>query len=294
MNPRLTGILMVGALSLLGLANSLFTVDQYERALVLRFGKVLRDGDAARLYQPGLHWKAPFADRVLTLDARIQTMDRDQERVLTAEKKFMMVDAYVKWRIKDFEQFYLRTNGDYRRGEDLLERMANTGLRSEFGKRTNKQLISDARSTMMEQLKAYANNSADDLGMEVVDVRVKTINYPEDVSENVYQRMRAERQRVATEHRSKGEKEANIIRAKTDATVRVLLADAERDAASLRGEGDAAAAKLYAVAFEKNPEFYAFVKSLDAYRTSFKDKQDVLVMKPDSEFFRYMKNSGGK
>ncbi|MBI2379715.1 MAG: protease modulator HflC [Gammaproteobacteria bacterium] len=294
MSPRLTGFLLVLALAALGLANCLFTVAQYERAMVLRFGKVQRDGELARIYEPGIHFKWPMAEKVMTLDARIQTMDRDQERVLTAEKKFMMVDAYVKWRIKDFEQFYKSTQGDHRRGEDLLERMVNTGLRSEFGKRTNKQLISDARSTMMDTLKAYANKSAANLGMEVVDVRVKTINYPEEVSGNVYDRMRAERQRVATEHRSKGEKEANIIKAKTDATVRVLIADAERQAATLRGTGDAEATALYAQAFQKNPEFYAFVKSLDAYKVSFKDKTDVLVLKPDSEFFRYMKSSGGK
>lgn len=294
MSSRTTGILLVLALVLLGLANSLFIVDQYERGLVLRFGKVQRDGDVAHIYGPGLHFKLPFADSVKRLDARIQTMDREQERVLTAEKKFMLVDAYVKWQIKDFEKFYLSTQGDFRRAEDLLERMANTGLRSEFGKRTNKQLISEARSNMMDQLKASANKGAEGLGMVVVDIRVKTINYPEEVSGNVYDRMRAERQRVATEHRSKGEKEANIIRAKTDATVRILLADAERDANRLRGDGDAEAAKIYAQAYQKNPEFYAFVRSLDAYRASFKDKQDILVVKPDSEFFKYMKSSGGK
>lgn len=291
---RLPVILTVVALLLLGLTTSLFTVDEYERGLVLRFGKVLREGDGARIYGPGIHFKMPFADRVTRLDARLQTMDRDQERVLTAEKKFMMADAYVKWRIKDFEQFYLRTKGDYKQAEDLMERMVNTGLRSEFGKRTNKQLITDARSTMTDQLKKYANDGAVDLGMEVVDVRIKTINYPEEVSGNVYDRMRAERQRVATEHRSKGEKEANIIRAKTDASVRVLTADAERDANLLRGEGDALAAKIYADAYKQNAEFYSFFRSLEAYRASFKGQQDVMVLKPDSEFFKYMKHADGK
>lgn len=294
MSSRLTGFLLVVALVVLALANSLFTVDQTQRALVLRFGKVLRDGETPRIYEPGLHLKMPIADKVLPLDARLQTMERDQERVLTAEKKFMLVDAYVKWRIQDFEQFYLRTNGDFRTAEDLMERMVNTGLRSEFGKRSNKELISDARSSMVDTLKAYANTGAHDLGMDVVDVRVKTINYPEEVSGNVYNRMRAERQRVATEHRSKGEKEANIIKAKTDAMVRVLMADAERDANRLRGEGDAEAAKIYADAYQKNPEFYAFLRSLDAYRASFDGRNDVLVLKPDSEFFKYMKSAGGK
>lgn len=294
MSSRLTGILLVLALIVLALANSLFTVDQYERALVLRFGKVQREGDIARIYGPGLHFKIPFADHVLRLDARIQTMDRDEERVLTAEKKFMLVDAYVKWKVKDFERFYLRTEGNFRQAEDLMERIANTGLRSEFGKRTNKELISEARSTLTDQLKATANRGAEDLGMEVVDVRIKTINYPEEVSGNVYDRMRAERQRVATEHRSKGEKEANIIKARTDAMVRVLTADAERDASLLRGEGDALAAKIYADAYQKNAEFYTFMRSLEAYRESFKDKRDVLVLKPDSDFFKYMKNPNGK
>ena len=277
-------------------SGSLFVVREGERAIVIQFGKVQRDdqtGDT-RVFDPGLHFKLPFIDSVKHLDARIQTLDDTPDRFVTSEKKDLIVDSYVKWRIDDFARYYLSTGGNKLQAEALLKQKVNNGLRSEFGTRTIGQIVSGERSALMSQAMQQASTSSDELGIEIVDVRVKQINLPTEVSNSIFQRMRAERAAVAREHRSEGQEQAEVIRADIDAKVTVMLADAERNARQLRGEGDALAAQIYADSYSQNPEFYSFLRSMDAYRSSFDNKQDVMVLKPDSEFFRYMNASEGK
>lgn len=276
---------------------SLFVVKEGSKAIVIQFGKVQRDAatDQTVVFSPGLHFKLPFIDQVKVLDARIQTLDDAPDRFVTSEKKDLIVDSYVKWKINDFARYYLSTGGGNKlQAEALLKQKVNNGLRSEFGARTISQIVSGERSELMDSALAQASQSSDELGIEIVDVRVKQINLPTEVSNSIFQRMRAERAAVAREHRSQGKEQADVIRAEVDARVTVMLADAERNARRLRGEGDADAARIYADTYSKNPEFYGFLRSMDAYKNSFNSKQDVLVVEPDSDFFRYMKSTTGK
>lgn len=276
---------------------SLFVVSEGQRAIVIQFGKVQRDSATGetRVFEPGLHFKLPFIDSVRQLDARIQTLDDSPDRFVTSEKKDLIVDSYVKWRIKDFARYYLSTNGGNKlQAEALLKQKVNNGLRTEFGSRTIAQIVSGERTELMEQAMNMASSSSDELGIEIVDVRVKQINLPTEVSNSIFQRMRAERAGVAREHRSQGQEQAEVIKANIEAKVTVMLADAERNARQLRGEGDATAAQIYAETYSKNPEFYGFLRSMDAYRASFNSKQDILVVEPDSDFFRYMNSRSGK
>lgn len=276
---------------------SLFVVSEGQRAIVIQFGKVQRDTATGetRVFEPGLHFKLPFIDSVRQLDARIQTLDDSPDRFVTSEKKDLIVDSYVKWRIKDFARYYLSTNGGNKlQAEALLKQKVNNGLRTEFGSRTIAQIVSGERTELMEQAMKMAASSSDELGIEIVDVRVKQINLPTEVSNSIFQRMRAERAAVAREHRSQGQEQAEVIKANIEAKVTVMLADAERNARQLRGEGDATAAQIYAEAYSKNAEFYGFLRSMDAYRASFNSKQDILVVEPDSDFFRYMNTRSGK
>lgn len=274
--------------------SSVFKVDEGERAIVSRFGDVLSsdvDGKkVTKLFTPGLHFKMPVIDKVRWLDARIQTLDSDADRFVTSEKKDLMVDSYVKWRVNDFETFYLKTEDDGV-GEIIsrLQDKVNNDLRTEFGRRTIKDIVSGSRDELQRDALKNAIESARDLGIEVVDVRVKQINLPSNVSSSIYKRMRAERQAVAKEHRAQGKEQSEIIRATIDASVSIKIADAERKAAITRGEGEATAAKIYADAYKKDPEFYSFLRSLEAYRASFAKNSDVMVLSPDSEFFKYMK-----
>ncbi|WP_221075925.1 protease modulator HflC [Agarivorans aestuarii] len=269
--------------------SSVFVVNEGERGIVIQFGKVKRTADGAtKVYPPGLQFKVPFIDSVRTLDARIQTLDGNADRFVTSEKKDLIIDSYVKWRIADFSQFYLSTGGSVLQAESLLTRKINNGLRSEIGARTIRDIVSGERGQVMEDaLKRMARSS--EIGIEVTDVRIKQINLPDEVSSSIYQRMRAERLAVAKEHRSQGQEQAEIIRANVDRRVNVLLADADKRGREMRGDGDATAARIYADAYTKNPEFYKFWRSLAAYRTSFDNGGDVMVLEPDSEFFRYMK-----
>ncbi|MEE1672295.1 protease modulator HflC [Agarivorans aestuarii] len=269
--------------------SSVFVVNEGERGIVIQFGKVKRTDDGAtKVYPPGLQFKVPFIDSVRTLDARIQTLDGNSDRFVTSEKKDLIIDSYVKWRIADFSQFYLSTGGSVLQAESLLTRKINNGLRSEIGARTIRDIVSGERGQVMEDaLRRMARSS--EIGIEVTDVRIKQINLPDEVSSSIYQRMRAERLAVAKEHRSQGQEQAEIIRANVDRRVNVLLADADKRGREMRGDGDATAAKIYADAYTKNPEFYKFWRSLMAYRTSFDNGGDVMVLEPDSEFFRYMK-----
>ncbi|GAA6186527.1 MULTISPECIES: protease modulator HflC [Alteromonadaceae] len=273
---------------------SLFVVPEGEKAIKIQFGKVERDASGETVvFSPGLHFKIPLIDRVVKLDARIQTLDDPAGRFVTSEKKDLIVDSYVKWRIKDFATYYLSTGANKLQAESLLKQKVNNGLRSEFGTRTISQIVSGERSELMDEAMKQASTSSDELGIEIVDVRVKQINLPPEVSNSIFQRMRAEREAVAKEHRSEGREQAEIIKATIDAKVTVMLADAERNLRKIKGEGEAQAAQIYAETYSKSPEFYAFLRSMDAYRASFDSKQDVLVVEPDSDFFKYMKDMSG-
>ncbi len=275
--------------------SSLVVVNEGTRGIMLRFGKVQRDADnKVVVYQPGLHFKVPFIDSLKVLDARIRTLDGQADRFVTVEKKDLLVDSYVKWRISDFGRFYTATGGgDYLQASDLLRRKVNDRLRSEIGTRTIKDIVSGSRGELMAGAQKALNTGQDstaELGIEVVDVRVKQINLPDEVSSSIYQRMRAERDAVAREHRSQGKEKAAFIQADVDRKVVVILANANRTAQDLRGEGEAQAAKLYSDAFSDNPKFYSFVRSLKAYETSFAESQNMMILKPDSDFFRFMQN----
>jgi len=284
--------LLIAAFVLLVLlaSGSLFAVKEGERAIVIQFGKVQRDDDTGdtKVFEPGLHFKLPFIDSVRVLDARIQTLDGSPDRFVTSEKKDLIVDSYVKWRIDDFARYYLSTGGNKLQAEALLKQKVNNGLRSEFGTRTIAQIVSGERSALMNQAMEQASTSSDELGIEIVDVRVKQINLPTEVSNSIFQRAA-----VAREHRSEGQEQAEVIKANIDAKVTVMLADAERNARQLRGEGDAIAAQIYADAYSQNADFYSFLRSMDAYKKSFNSKQDVMVIAPDSDFFKYMNQSKG-
>lgn len=272
----------------------LTVVPEGYRGIMLRFNKVHRDSEQkVVVYQPGLHFKAPFIDNLKVLDARIQILDGQEDRFVTVEKKDMLVDSYVKWKISDFGQFYTATGGDYQKASDLLRRKVGDRLRSEIGSRTIKDIVSGSRGELMAGAQKALNDGddgAEKLGIEVVDVRVKQINLPNEVSSSIYQRMRAERDAVAREHRSQGEEKAEFIRAEVDKKVVLIEANAKKTAEELRGEGDAQAAKIYAETFAKDPEFYSFVRSLKAYEQSFaKEQGNMMLLKSDSEFFRFMK-----
>lgn len=273
--------------------SSIFVVSEAERGIVFQFSKIKRDAATGemKIYEPGLHFKVPLIETVHTLDARIQTLDDAPDRFVTSEKKDLMVDSYVKWRIVDFSTYYLRTSNSIDNARALLKQKVNNGLRTEFGNRTISEIVSGDRSEVMSRALESAQSSREELGIEVIDVRVKRINLPTEVSNSIFQRMRAERTAVAKEHRSKGQEQAEIIRAAIDAKVTIMIADAQRNAQELRGEGDAQAAKVYADAFSKDAEFYGFYRSLLAYENSFNDKSDIMVVKPDSDFFNYLKNT---
>lgn len=278
---------------------SIVVVPEGTRGIMLRFGKVQRDADnKVVVYSPGLHFKIPFIDGINILNARIQTLDGQADRFVTVEKKDLLVDSYVKWRIADFGKFYTSTGGgDYLRADSLLRRKVNDRLRSEIGSRTIKDIVSGTRGELMLDAKKALNTGAEstsELGIEVVDVRIKQINLPVEVSSSIYQRMRAERDAVAREHRSQGREKAAFIQADVDRKVTVILANANRKAQELRGEGDAVAAKVYADSFGQAPEFYNFIRSLKAYEKSFAQSDNMMILKPDSEFFQFMQRPQGQ
>lgn len=278
---------------------SIIVVPEGTRGIMLRFGKVQRDADnKVVVYSPGLHFKIPFIDGIKILNARIQTLDGQADRFVTVEKKDLLVDSYVKWRIADFGKFYTSTGGgDYLRADSLLRRKVNDRLRSEIGSRTIKDIVSGTRGELMLDAKKALNTGAEstsELGIEVVDVRIKQINLPVEVSSSIYQRMRAERDAVAREHRSQGREKAAFIQADVDRKVTVILANANKTAQELRGEGDAVAAKIYADSFGQAPEFYNFIRSLKAYEKSFAQSDNMMILKPDSEFFQFMQRPQGQ
>jgi len=303
---------------------SLFVIQEGERGLVIRFGRVLDDNGVSKIYEPGLHFKMPLFDRVKTLDARIQTMDGRSDRFVTSEKKDVIIDTYVKWRIEDFGRFYLTTGGgNVLTAEALLERKVTDVLRSEIGAREIKQIVSGPRNNdvlpdsadseevtteaakealeidgerdkiMANVLEGTRDSALTDLGVEIVDFRMKKINLPDNISDSIYKRMRAERESVARKHRSQGRERAEVIRAQAELEVATVLAEADKTARVTRGEADAKAAKIYSNAYNKDPEFFSFLRSLKAYEKSFSEKSDILVLDPKSEFFQYMNNAAG-
>ncbi|MCE2570575.1 protease modulator HflC [Motilimonas eburnea] len=307
-------VLIILAACLLVGFSSVFVVEEGQKAIVIKFGKVQRDAEGMPLiFDPGLHFKIPLLETVRTMDARIQTLDDASDRFVTSEKKDLIINSYVKWEVADFAKFYLSTGGNFDMASDLLKRRVGNALRNEIGARTIKEIVSGERDDVMinalqklqredatssneaelteEQERELAQGGSDDLGVRVLDVRIKQIELPAEVRESIYKRMRAERTAVAKEHRSQGQEKATVIRANIDRKVAVMLADANRQSREMRGDGDAEAAKIYAETYSKDPEFYAFIRSLDAYRDSFKDKSDVMVLSPDSEFFRYMEGA---
>ena len=267
---------------------SLFTVDQRQHAIVFQLGEI-RDV----VSEPGLHFKWPLIQNVRYFDKRILTFDSaEPERFLTSEKKNVLVDSFVKWKIVDVRQYYVSVGGDEARAQTRLTQAVNAGLREEFGKRTLHDVVSGERDKIMEEMRSKADADARKIGAQVIDVRLKRVDLPLEVSESVYRRMEAERKRVANELRSQGAAEAEKIRADADKQREIIVAEAYREAQRVKGEGDAKSSAIYAAAFGQNPEFYAFYRSLDAYRNSFRNKSDVLVVEPTSEFFKYLKGSG--
>ncbi len=264
------------------LAMSLFTVDETQTAIRFQLGEIVQAN-----YQPGLHWKWPLINNVRKFDRRLQTLDTEPERFLTAEKKNVIVDSFAMWRIEDVRQFYTRVGGDPNQANVRLDQIIKDGLRSEFSKRTIQEVVSGDRDQIMETLSRLLREQATQLGIAAVDVRIKRIDLPPEVSSSVFNRMKAERLRVAKEFRSKGAQAAEGIRAEADRKSTVELAEAYRDAERQRGEGDAQATDIYAQAYGRNRDFYSFHRSLAAYRQSFGAKDDVLVLQPDSQFFRY-------
>jgi membrane protease subunit HflC len=286
---RNLGLVLLGLLlSLMLLSSTLFTVDQREYALVKRLGEVV-----AIKKEPGLYVKAPFVDSVVYFDKRIVTLDWEEpDRFITSEKKNVLVDSFVKWRIIDPQKYYVSVRGDEVQAERRLSQMVNDGLRAEFGKRTIHEVVSGERSQIMEILRQRADRESRQIGIQVLDVRIKRVDLPQNVSNSVYDRMEAERKSVANQLRSEGSAAAEKIRADADRQREVIVAEAYKEAQRVKGEGDAKAAEIYSAAYGKNPEFYAFYRSLEAYRNSFKSKSDVMVLEPNSDFLKYMKSSG--
>ncbi|MGR6841636.1 protease modulator HflC [Aliivibrio wodanis] len=276
---------------------SLFVIPEGERGIVTRFGRLIKDNnEITRIYEPGLHFKMPMFDRVNTLDARIQTMDDQSDRFVTSEKKDVIIDSYVKWKIKDFGQFYLATGGgNILTAESLLQRRVSDGLRAEIGSKTVKEIVSEKREQVMATVLLDSQEGTGDLGIEVIDLRIKKINLPEEISESIYRRMRAEREAVARKLRSQGREKAEVIRAQSELEVATIIAEADKTAQITRGDADAKVAKLYADTFNKEPEFFGFIRSLRAYEKSFNSKNDILVLDPKTDFFKYMNDPmGGK
>lgn len=291
MKTSFAAVLVVLVVLLVLGSMSLFVVDQRQKAIVFRLGEVVSIKS-----EPGLYWKLPVVEDVRFFDIRIHTVDADEpERFLTSEKKNVLVDSFVKWRISDVKQYYVSVGGDARRARDRLSKTVNDSLRAEFGKRTVHQVISGERDDIIELMRAKVDEDAAKIGVKVLDVRLKRVDLTKEISDAVYRRMEAERKRVANELRSTGFADAEKIRADADRDREIIVANAYGDAQKVKGDGDAQAAALYARSFKRDPEFYSYYRSLEAYRQSFRNKSDLLILEPGSDFFKYMKSPrGGK
>lgn len=280
LNMKMIGVIVAVAIFMSSFA--LFTVDEREKAIMFRLGEIVTTD-----FEPGLHFKIPVFNNVRKFDGRILTMDAPPEEFLTSEKKNVTVDSFVKWRISDVAKYYKSMGGDERRAATRISQIIKDGLRNEFGIRTIQEAVSGERGQIMDSLLTNAKKQVDEFGIDIVDVRIKRIDLPRNVSSSVYQRMEAERARVAKDFRSRGAEEAERIRADADRQREIIMAEAYRDAEQIKGEGDAEAARVYASAFEQDAEFYAFYRSLNAYKSSFSSKNDIMVIQPDAEFFKY-------
>ena len=288
MNKSFNNVLIGAVVAIILASMSVFVVDQRQSAIVFQLGEVVRVISA-----PGLYFKMPLMQNVRYFDSRILTLDAvEPERFITAEKKNVLVDSFVKWRIVDVKQYYISVGGDEARANTRLRQTVNSSMREEFGKRTIHEVISGEREQIMTVLRQKTDADARKIGVQVLDVRLKRVDYPAEISGSVYSRMEAERKRVANELRASGAAEGEKIKADADKQREVILAEAYREAQKIKGAGDAKASSTYAGAFGKNPEFYAFYRSLEAYKQSFKNKSDVMVLDPSSAFFKYLKSSG--
>ncbi|MCR9106632.1 MAG: protease modulator HflC [Gammaproteobacteria bacterium] len=289
MSTRNFVLLSVALLVVFVASNALYVIKETERGVLLRFGEVVNPN-----LQPGLHVKIPFVNNVRKFDSRVLTVDSAAERFFTQEQKALIVDSYAKFKVGDTAKFYTATGFDEARARALLAQRINDGLRNQVAVRTIQEVVSGERDELMEVLTAEVTKAAQqELGVEVIDVRVKKIDLPKDVSESVYRRMNAEREKEAREHRAQGQELAEGIRAAADREVTVLIANAYKEAEEIRGEGDATATAVYATAFNEDKEFYSFTRSLRAYQDAFRGNGDMLLIQPDSEFFRYLKDPKG-
>jgi membrane protease subunit HflC len=285
MNKSIGNVLIATAVALILLSMSVFVVDQRQNAILFQLGEVV-----SVKTEPGLYFKVPLMQNVRFFDSRILTLDTGEpERFITAEKKNVMVDSFVKWRIVDVKQYYISVGGDEMRAVTRLMQTVNSSMREEFGKRTIHEVVSGEREQIMTVLREKTDSDARKIGVQVLDVRLKRVDFPLEISESVYRRMDAERKRVANELRASGAAEGEKIKANADKQRQVILAEAYREAQKTKGEGDARATALYAASFGRNAEFYAFYRSLEAYKQSFKNKSDVMVLDPSSAFFKYLK-----
>ena len=288
-NGKVLAIVLALVIAVFVAISSMFQVAAWEKAVLFRLGEIVRTD-----IQPGLHFKTPFINNVRKFDGRILTLDVEPERFLTVEKKNVIVDSFVMWRIDDVRRFYTAVLGDERNARQRLEQIVKDGMRGLFSKRTVNEVVSGERSTIMKDLVADASTQAEEIGIQIVDIRVKRVDLPAEVSNSVFRRMQAERARVAKEFRSEGAEEAEKIRADADRQSQVLIAEAYSEAEQIRGQGDATAAEIYASAYGADEDFYAFFRSMQAYRQSFNDGNDMMLLQPDGEFFEYFSGSKGK
>jgi membrane protease subunit HflC len=281
---KLIALIALALIVVLTGGSLVYSVDEREKVIITRFGQILRHDDP-----PGIHVKAPFMDDARYFDSRILTLDQEPQPFLTKEKKYVLVDSFVKWRILDARQYFLSVGGSEAAAKQRIEQVVNSGLRDEFGKREVKKVIAEDRHKIMEILTAYTDKEARKFGIEVIDVRLQRVDLPDQVSASVFERMKAERLRIANELRAQGAEAAEKIRAEAERKRDVLVAEAYGKAERVRGEGDARATSIYAGAANSAPEFYSLYRSLGAYRESFKSKEDLLVVDPSADFFKYMK-----
>ena len=285
MSNLMKAFLIAIAASLVVLGNTLYVISDFERGITTRFGEIIESD-----IESGIHYKMPFIDEVLRFDARILTVDAQPASFFTIEKKRLIVDSYAKWRISDVETYYRALKGNERTAENRLAKRINDGLRNQFGTRTLREVVSGERDLLMKNITEDLNSTVlGSLGIEIVDVRVKRIDLPQEVSSQVFRRMTAERDKEAQELRSTGKEKAERIRASADRERTIELANAYKDAEELRGEGDAKAASIYAEAYQQDAEFYSFMRSLNAYKAAFSNKGDIMLIEPDSQFFKYLK-----
>jgi membrane protease subunit HflC len=284
-------LIIVGAffLGVLGVRSALYTVSETEKAIVVQLGQVVRSDD-----EPGLHFKIPVIQDVRYFDSRILTLDVEPQRYLTKEKKSVIVDSFVKWRIDDTLKYFLTVGGNELQARALLQQWVNGGLRDQFGSRALHDVVSGERQDIMDKVRESADKAAREQGIEVIDVRLQRVDLPIEVSQSVYQRMEAERARIAKDLRARGAEVAEKIRAEAERNSEILKAEAYRDAERTRGQGDSKATATYAKAYKRNPEFYRFYRSMNAYKESFNSKSDIMIVDPSAEFFKYLKKSGGR